>query len=292
MGYMHIENLYRPQAQRVLAFREVYALEKIHGTSAHIKWGETTRKMDDRRTGNPRLSFFAGGVKHETFVDLFDNDSLAAAFEALGHPDVTVYGEAYGGKCQGMSGTYGKALRFSVFDVLIGGNWLDVPSAADVASKLGLLFVPYERGPADIWWLDEQRDLDSLVAIAPGKAREGIVIRPPFEVRLNGGQRVIAKHKRPEFSEMRTARVVSAEQLALLEGAEAVAFEWVTPMRLTHVLDKLGLEDEMGNTPKVISAMLEDVLREGEGEFENTQMVRRAIAAETAKLYKARVLGG
>jgi hypothetical protein len=289
---MHIENLYRPKAQRVLAFRQVWALEKIHGTTAHIKWGETTRKMDDRKTGNPRLSFFAGGVKHEKFVGLFDNDALSSAFEELGHPDVVVYGEAYGGKCKGMSGTYGKELRFSVFDVMIGGHWLDVPAASDVAEKLSLHFVPAELGPADIWWLDDQRDRDSLVAIAPGKAREGIVIRPPFEVKLNGGQRVIAKHKRPEFSEMRTARVVSAEQLALLEGAEAVAFEWVTPMRLTHVLDKLGLEDDMANTPKVISAMVEDVLREGEGEFEATKEVRRAICAETAKLYKARVLGG
>ena len=37
MGYMHIDNLYKNQD--VLMFREAYALEKIHGTSAHVAYG-------------------------------------------------------------------------------------------------------------------------------------------------------------------------------------------------------------------------------------------------------------
>ena len=36
MGYMRIDNLYKNQA--VLSFKEVYALEKVHGTSAHIHY--------------------------------------------------------------------------------------------------------------------------------------------------------------------------------------------------------------------------------------------------------------
>lgn len=36
MGYQHIPNLYKEQA--ILAQSECYALEKIHGTSAHIKF--------------------------------------------------------------------------------------------------------------------------------------------------------------------------------------------------------------------------------------------------------------
>src|SRR5690348_10996218 len=34
MGYLHIGNLYK--TQDLLLFRECYALEKVHGTSAHI----------------------------------------------------------------------------------------------------------------------------------------------------------------------------------------------------------------------------------------------------------------
>ena len=38
MGYRHIDNLYKDQ--RILLFRECFALEKIHGTSAHVSWTE------------------------------------------------------------------------------------------------------------------------------------------------------------------------------------------------------------------------------------------------------------
>ena len=36
MGYMKIRNLY--QQADVLMFKELWALEKIHGTSAHVRW--------------------------------------------------------------------------------------------------------------------------------------------------------------------------------------------------------------------------------------------------------------
>lgn len=45
MGYMHIENLYKNQL--ILLFRECYAMEKIHGTSAHLAF---RRKQADLST--------------------------------------------------------------------------------------------------------------------------------------------------------------------------------------------------------------------------------------------------
>src|SRR3990167_11482310 len=51
MSYMHIENLYK--AQDILAFKRCFALEKIHGTSAHVAW----------RDGSVVLS--SGGEKAE-----------------------------------------------------------------------------------------------------------------------------------------------------------------------------------------------------------------------------------
>ena len=67
MGYLHIDNLYKNVD--VLAFKEVYVLEKIHGTSAHIGW-----KVEEK------LNFFSGGEKHENFVKLFDEAMLRAKF--------------------------------------------------------------------------------------------------------------------------------------------------------------------------------------------------------------------
>ncbi len=280
VGYLHIPNLYKDQ--RIQEFNRVYCLEKIHGTSAHISWKDQ------------QLSFFSGGEKHERFVALFfKEEDLEAKFkEFIGYEDAVVYGEAYGGKQQGMSATYGPDLKFVVFDIKINGLWLALPQAVLLTEQLGLEFVAWAEVDSSTDSLNAERDKMSVQAERNGmgsdKRREGIVIRPPFEVALNNGERLITKHKNDEFKETKTPRVVG-EKLEVLKEAEAVADEWTTPMRLDHVLDKLPLASEMKHTSLVIKAMVEDVLREAEGEIVVTKAVKKAIANRAAKLWKARV---
>lgn len=284
MGYLHIDNLYKDR--RILEFRRCFALEKVHGTSAHVGWdGEVVR-------------FFAGGEKHDRFVKLFgDTPALADRFRSLTPDAVVVYGEAYGGSQQGMKATYGDDLRFIVFDVLIGESWLSVPDAAQVAASLGLEFVPFTEGPTDLEWIDAQRDAPSEVAVRRGIAeprkREGVVLRPPFEVTLNNGARVIAKHKADEFSERATPpKVVDAAKLALLDAADKIAAEWVVEERLTHVLGQLtadGVPPGIERTGDVIKAMLADVQREAAGEVVWSKDAERAVGKRTAQMFKARL---
>lgn len=106
MSYLHIDNLYKNQD--ILLFKKCYALEKIHGTSAHVGWSEG------------KLSYFSGGGSHELFVKLFDAGKLTEKFTALGYQKVTVFGELYGGKLQGMRHVYGEQQKFVVFDVKVG----------------------------------------------------------------------------------------------------------------------------------------------------------------------------
>lgn len=287
MGYLHIDNLYK--AQEILAFRTCFALEKIHGTSAHVAW----------RKG--ALTFFSGGESHGRFVDLFDVATLTARFTERFTVDdaVTIYGEAYGGKCQHMSKTYGEVLRFIAFDVQVGESWLAVPQAAELSSHLGLEFVDYEEVPTDLSALDAQRDRPSTQATRNGigepRVREGVVLRPPFEVLLNNGRRVIAKHKREEFAERGRPKVdLDPSKRELLAGAEAIALEWVTPMRLEHVIDavlsgRAQKAIEMRDTPLVISAMVEDILREASGEIVDSAPARKEISRRTVQLFKQRV---
>ncbi len=104
MGYMKIENLYKNNG--IFLWKECYALEKVHGTSAHIQWS------------NGQLSFYSGGETHEKFVELFDQEKLTETFKSLEYPEdfvVRIHGEAYGGKQQGMSKTYGPKLHFIAF---------------------------------------------------------------------------------------------------------------------------------------------------------------------------------
>lgn len=282
MGYMHIENLYRPEARTILLFRECYALEKIHGTSAHIHWGGAV------------VGLFSGGEKAANFAALFDLDKLAAGFtEKFGANPVTIYGEAYGGKCQGMSSTYGKALKFVAFDVKVGDLWLKVPDAEQVVLSLGLEFVHYVKVATDLALLDAERDKPSTQAkrngILEDKPSEGIVLRPLVELRTNNDERIIAKHKRADFQERATPPPIDSNQLVVLAQAEAIANEWVTDMRLTHVLDKLGNPASLSATGSVIAAMVEDVLREASGEIVDSKEARRAIGSRAAKLFKQKL---
>jgi RNA ligase len=284
MGYMHIDNLYKNQS--VLMFKRCYALEKVHGTSAHVCYNEH----------EPNLRFFSGGEKHASFVALFDHDDLRTRIAALGHADVTIYGEAYGGKQQGMRATYGDALCFIAFDVRVGDAWLSVPDAAQVVEACGLEFVPFMEVSTGIDVLNLLRDAPSEVSgrrLGPDagpRAREGIVIRPLTELTNNNGHRIIAKHKCDAFSERATPqKVVDPSKIAVLTAAADIAQEWVTPMRLSHVLDKLGNPSDMTATGPVIRAMLEDVYREGVGEVVESAAANAAIGKRTAQLFKDRL---
>jgi hypothetical protein len=298
-----------------LQFRNVYALEKIHGTSAHIKWVPEL-DSDVRPDSKPGLSFFSGGEPHDKFVSLFDVPKLEQLFREKWDREVTIYGEAYGGKQQGMSKTYGDKLKFVVFDVKVGAHtWLDVPKAEHVALSLGLEFVDYVMVPTEITndlasteiWeeygklgaLVQERNKPSTQAkrngITEDKEREGIVLRPPFEVIRNNGKRVIAKFKNDSFSERKSKpSILDPAKQALIVDAQNVAFEFVTPMRLEHVLNRLVSERDdksysIKDTKDVIMLMIEDVEREGEGEFTTSQAVRKAIGGVTVNLFKKRL---
>jgi hypothetical protein len=282
MGYMHIENLYKNQ--EILLFKEAYALEKIHGTSAHISW----KQNNDQN----QLILFAGGSNHQNFKSLFDLDFLKAKFtEIVGNEEANVYGEAYGGKLMGMSQTYGIKLKFIVFDVKIRGCWLSVPQAHDFSTSLGLEFVHYNKIPTTLEAIDAEMNADSVQAvrngIGPGKIREGVVLRPLIELRKNNDDRIMCKHKREEFRETQEVRqVVDPSKLKVLEEADQIATEWVTAQRLLHVLDKIESPHTLKQIPQVIGHMVEDVLRESQGEIVNSPDVEKAIKKKAVELFQ------
>lgn len=285
MAYMHIEDLYKNQT--ILMFKECYALEKIHGTSAHIRWNKGLQEL------NPSLSFFGGGIKHETFVKLFSIERITECLTEMVGVDKTVmiYGEAYGGSCQRMSYLYGPDLKFVVFDVRVDDVWLNVPKAEVFVEELGLEFVDYRRVPTDLDVLDGIRDSFSVQGKRYGKSfyvREGIVLRPLEEMTLNDGARVIAKHKGDAFKETKSPRKVEdPEKLKVLEDAKAIAEEWVTEERLNHVLDAERVERDIKNAGVIIKAMQADVFREGVDEVVESDAARKAIGRVTVSLLKA-----
>lgn len=287
MGYMHIQNLYK--VQDILLLKEAYALEKIHGTSAHISWKQNS--------GQNQLTLSSGGATHQHFKGLFDLDFLKAKFlEIVGNEEAIVYGEAYGGKIMGMSQTYGPKLKFIVFDVQIRGCWLSVPQAHDFSTSLGLEFVHYNKIPTDLVSIDAEMNADSVQAIrngiGAGKIREGVVLRPLVELRKNNDDRIMCKHKREEFRETQEVRqVVDPAKMKVLEEADQIAAEWVTAQRLLHVLDKVPKPHSLKQIPQIIGCMVEDVLRESQGEIVNSSDVEKAIKKKAVELFQLHLKG-
>jgi len=289
MGYMHISNLYSvPEVLELL--KDCYAMEKIHGTSAHIRWSPTPEKP-----GEGQVHLHHGGANKEQFDALFDTEAFKAKIieSGLAEKPVVFFGEAYGGKMQAMSKTYGKELKFVVFDVQIGGTWLDVPNANELATKFGFDFVAWEKVPCTLEALNAERDRPSRQAkkngIMEDMPAEGIVIRPIHELNFKNGTRVIAKHKRDEFMETAHRKEVDPAKREMLLNAAAIAKEWVVPMRLAHVLDKLGNPEDIKATGKVVQAMQEDVEREGQGFIQWNDTVAKAVGKAAALLFKQKL---
>ena len=281
MGYLHIDNLYKNQT--ILLFKEVYAMEKIHGTSAHVGW----------KSEQKRIHFFTG-ENHPLFVSLFDEQFLIKKFEEIfPNQDVVIFGEHYAGKCQGMSNTYGKESKFIGFDVKVGDVWLNVPNAEDVCKQFNIEFVDYVKVSTELDVLNAERDKPSVQAVRNGitepKKREGVVLRPLVEMRINNGERVICKYKPDEEMETKTKREVTPEQLKILSDAKEISEEWVTNLRLEHVLQKFPADVNMEAMGDIIKAMIEDVYREGRDEIVESKEVGKAIGGMTVKLFKQKL---
>jgi hypothetical protein len=127
--------------------------------------------------------------------------------------DVTLYGEGYGPKIQSGGGNYRSDASFVLFDVKIGGFWLDRANVNDVAAKLGIDAVPVV-GRGTLWeaiaFVTGRASTDFRVMNEPGAPipmksawgdfdAEGLVIRPTVPLFTRKGERVITKIKTVDF---------------------------------------------------------------------------------------------
>jgi Rnl2 family RNA ligase len=292
MGYMHISNLYTNR--EILNFKECYAMCKVHGSSAHISFTKSP-------TGEPIINFFSGGAKHDTFVKLFDPilEQMKKAFIDKNRDELTIFGEVYGGRMQGMSYLYGTEMKFIAFDVKIGFSWLDVPIAEQVVKEFGIEFVPYVKTSTDLVALDALRDAPCMLAVRNNvdftklpadktSVGEGVVLRPLVELKKNNGERIIAKHKGAKFQERKSQPKadMSPEQMKILSDAQEIAEEWVVEERLKNILSHMDPDTNISAMGEVIQAMNADIEREAKGEIMESKEARKAISKKTAELFK------
>ncbi|MCK7512180.1 MAG: RNA ligase family protein [Desulfobacterales bacterium] len=282
MSYMKIPNLYRVR-DLFSNFAKLYAAEKVHGTSAHIRYQNDGPELGDH------LSYFSGGADHAAFARLFDHEALLAKFRELDVPDVTVYGEAYGGKLQGMRDTYGPDLWLMAFEVKVVDSWLNMLKAFGLVDSLGLEFVPFKTIDGTPEAIEAAMMEPSVVAIRRGftetKLREGVVLRPLEEFTLNNGGRVIAKHKHPSFAETAHPRSLTDPDVDLPE--QKLAQDYCTAMRVAHVLDKFTAPRAPESIKPFIDAYYADVTAECTDAEREQLKGRKAISILSASLPKS-----
>jgi len=292
MGYLSIKHLYKCSEFFDL-FKEVYAMEKIHGTSTwiYLKTNQT-------------LIFHSGGETSDKFKKLFNEEFIHVELKQIAKENdwvsIKIHGEAYGGKQQGMKETYGPTLKFIVFDVLVStavaSHYLTIPAAETIAKRLGLEFVDYVLGPNTKEWLEEQTQRNSVQAVRNGilidKPREGIVIRTIDESTMPNGERAIFKHKNDKFWEVSTPRLLGIESKIIAEST-AIVDEWVTEERLKHVVDKM-LHDIPDKTLTIkhinqfLNAMVADIKKESENEivWHPSGLTERSIKQKASYMYR------
>jgi len=279
MGYLEIENLYKNQ--QILLFKKIWATEKIHGTSAWITY------KDDN------LFYHSGGGSADVFKALFNHEKLLALMrEKFGTKKVKLHGEFYGGKINKMSHMYGKNSDFILFDIRVEDMWLSFDKTIALGGQLGLQVVDsviIDATPEEVMRVAR---LPSTIAAKKEMGehlREGLVLHPLEEFTSNNGSRVIAKYRNPEYDEVKTPRAIDdPAKLKVLTEAKAIAEEWVTAGRLSHLMSnptKYGLpaDPDKKDTGDVIKAMIADVEKESKGETVITDAVKKAIGEKARK---------
>jgi len=179
-----------------LAENEWVFTEKVDGTNIRVDWDSEQACVEfGGRTENAQIpaflfkqltQMFPGSL----FIDLYPETSM------------TLYGEGYGAKLQKDGRNYiPDGVNFILFDVMIGGIWLERHNVEDIAGKLGVDTVPIVgRGPLmEAVGIVERGD-QSLVAANPNHIAEGLVMRPAVELLDRLGKRIITKIKYRDFA--------------------------------------------------------------------------------------------
>jgi len=176
-----------------------HVTEKIDGTNVRISFTSPDKIIFSGRTDNAQMP-----VKLlDHLLQVFTVDKLAAVFQET-ESEVMIFGEGYGEKIQN-GGNYRSGISFRLFDILIGGWWLEPDSLTAIADGLGVKMVPY-LGIIDN--LPASRDelasiLHGSVVAAEEKGQEyqaeGIVARTHPLLLRRSGQRLVWKLKFKDF---------------------------------------------------------------------------------------------
>lgn len=171
--------------------------EKIDGTNIRVIWqsADFLHYLGIKgRTDKAQIPPFL----MEKLTSLFTPELMLETFPEM---DITLYGEGFGPKIQKGGGNYGPAVDFILFDVSVGGAWLERKNVEDIAAKLGVKVVPvlgWGTLEQAVQWT--RNGFYSSFSTEETKfLAEGLVLRPEIELLTRRGERIITKVKHKDF---------------------------------------------------------------------------------------------
>lgn len=181
-----------------LANNEWIATEKIDGTNIRVMF-DGQKVFCNGKTDNAQIH----GDLLKYLYEHFTVERMKAQFGDE-PTDVCLYGEGYGGGIQS-GGYYQMDKRFILFDVLVGGVWLERQNVEDVSAGVECPIVPIlHRGPLLEAVEMVRNGFDSTIAKERHVA-EGLIMKPATELFNRRGERVITKIKHADFGMVQSA---------------------------------------------------------------------------------------
>ena len=164
--------------------------EKVDGTNIRVMWDGEKVTLGGR---TDRAQLYA------PLIEVLNNYFYAGAMsECFNSNQVCLYGEGFGAKIQKGGDNYlNESVDFTLFDVNIGGTWLERRVVEDIAGVLQVGVVPIV-GEGTLFEGVElcKAGLDSQWG---SFTAEGIVARPEVEMLDRRGHRIITKIKCKDF---------------------------------------------------------------------------------------------
>ncbi len=165
--------------------------EKVDGTNIRVEWDCVGPVRFGGKTDSAQIPAFLVAK----LQDLFPAEKFAQLYPET---QMLLYGEGYGAKIQKGGGNYiPGGVSFILFDVMIGGHFLERHNVEDIAARLEIDIVPIVGG-GTLW--------DSVEMVRAGFqseigncTAEGLVMRPTVELLTRRGARVISKIKYKDF---------------------------------------------------------------------------------------------
>lgn len=164
--------------------------EKVDGTNIRVMW-DCEKVTFSGKTDASQVAATLFAVLQDMFPP--------ALFKSLDLAPLCLYGEGFGAKIGKAGALYRNDQGFVLFDVNIGGWWLEQHNVDDIAGRLKIPQVPC-RGVGKLGKAVDVVRGDGLLSMWGDFPVEGLVMRPNgAELHDRGGHRIITKIKRKDF---------------------------------------------------------------------------------------------